>query len=174
MNKFYVPNQNDTENSLNDGPPTYMEDDIPKNRYREKHSIVYDGTIDINSITDINGIPITKEFDFIYDEKIDNIIIPNRNNINDSTIRISNTTRIDYKCIFRYAAECSSFLCAVGMWGILEDIFRILSKDDCYIMFYYYFCFAIIFASLTFAFNLYFNESEDVNKYAFSDLENQG
>ncbi|CAD2088924.1 conserved Plasmodium protein, unknown function [Plasmodium vinckei lentum] len=174
MSKLYIPNQNSTEHSLNDGPPTYMEDDIPKNRYRENHSIVYGGTIDIYNAADTNGMAITKEFDFVYDEKFDNIANHNNNNnINTSNIRISNTIRIDYKCIFRYAAECSSFLCAVAMWGVLEDIFRILSEDDHYIMFYFYFCFAIIFASLSFACNLYFNESNDANKYPFNDLENR-
>ncbi|KEG03736.1 conserved Plasmodium protein, unknown function [Plasmodium vinckei vinckei] len=173
MSKFYIKNLNNTENSLNDGPPTYMEDDIPKNKYRENNSIVYGSTIDIYNVTDKNGLPITKEFDFVYDEQIDNRINFSSNNINDLNIQISNSIQIYYKSIFRYAAECSSFLCAVGMWGVLEDIFRILSEDDTYIMFYYYFFFALIFASLALACNLCFNESDNVNKCAFNDLENQ-
>ncbi|EAA15581.1 hypothetical protein [Plasmodium yoelii yoelii] len=172
MNKIYIPNHNDAENCLNVESPTYMDENIPPKNYGEKNSIIYDDATDINSRQGINDITIRKEFDFIFEEKIDNIVNTNKNDNNNNNKNISNMIKIDYKSIFRYAAESSSFLCAVGMWGTLEDIFRLLSKGNSYIMFFYYLFFAIIFASLTCAFNLYFNDSNDINKYTFSDLEN--
>ncbi|GAW81283.1 hypothetical protein, conserved [Plasmodium gonderi] len=78
---------------------------------------------------------------------------------------------INLKYILRVTADCCSFLCAVGIWGILEDILRILSNENFYAKLYYYIIFTILFMSFTCSFNLYLSKSEQRSGYNCEDME---
>ncbi|SBS84193.1 hypothetical protein POVCU2_0024890 [Plasmodium ovale curtisi] len=89
---------------------------------------------------------------------------------NNSFFKIN---KINVKIILRYIADCCSFLCAVGIWGVLEDILRILSKENYYVKLYYYLIFTILFTSFTCSFNLYLSKNEHESNCICNDLERQ-
>ncbi|ANQ08575.1 Uncharacterized protein PCOAH_00028840 [Plasmodium coatneyi] len=60
---------------------------------------------------------------------------------------------------------------AEGLWGILEDVLRILSDDDHYVKLYYYLICTILFTSFTCTFNLYLSKRERKNGYMCEDME---
>ncbi|GAB66791.1 hypothetical protein PCYB_101410, partial [Plasmodium cynomolgi strain B] len=84
---------------------------------------------------------------------------------------ILNLNEVNLKSVLRFMADCCSFLCAVGIWGILEDVLRILSDDDYYVKLYYYLIFTILFTSFTCTFNLYLSKREQKSGYMCEDLE---
>ncbi|CAA9988559.1 conserved Plasmodium protein, unknown function [Plasmodium knowlesi strain H] len=84
---------------------------------------------------------------------------------------ILNFNQVNIKSMLRFMADCCSFLCAVGIWGILEDVLRILSDDDNYVKLYYYLIFTILFTSFTCTFNLYLSKRAQKSVYMCEDLE---
>ncbi|KJP85333.1 hypothetical protein AK88_05037 [Plasmodium fragile] len=86
-------------------------------------------------------------------------------------IFILNLNHVNLKSALRFMADCCSFLCAVGIWGILEDVLRILSDDDHYVKLYYYLIFTILCTSITCTFNLYLSKHEHKRDYMCEDSE---
>ncbi|VWU48461.1 conserved protein, unknown function [Hepatocystis sp. ex Piliocolobus tephrosceles] len=73
--------------------------------------------------------------------------------------------------LLRLIADFSSFLCAVGVWGMLESLILVLSKENYVIKLYYYVIFTIVFLSFTSSFYLYFKKSKNNKKYILNDFK---
>ncbi|EUD68397.1 hypothetical protein C922_01417 [Plasmodium inui San Antonio 1] len=84
---------------------------------------------------------------------------------------ILNLNQVKLKSVLRFIADCCSFLCAVGIWGILEEVLRILSDDNHYVKLYYYIICTILFTSFACTFNLYLLKREQKSGYMCEDLE---
>ncbi|CRG93043.1 conserved Plasmodium protein, unknown function [Plasmodium gallinaceum] len=84
-----------------------------------------------------------------------------------------NINELSIKCILRFMADCFSFICAVCIWGILDDIFILMSKDNNFAKLYYYLIFTIIFAAITCSFNYYFSKCARKNNFIYDNIESK-
>ncbi|CRH00390.1 conserved Plasmodium protein, unknown function [Plasmodium relictum] len=84
-----------------------------------------------------------------------------------------NINKLSIKCVLRFFADCFSFICAVCIWGILDDIFILMAKDNIHAKLYYYLIFTVIFATITCSFNFYFSKCASKNNFIYDDVESK-
>ncbi|SOV11915.1 conserved Plasmodium protein, unknown function [Plasmodium sp. gorilla clade G2] len=122
-------------------------------------------------IENVEDIRYSNEHENVIDKDLqDNLY--DRDNI-FLNICLCHFENMNSKVVLRFLADCSSFICAVCLWGVLDDIFHIISNNSYYIKLFYYFLFSIIFTILMCAVNIYSSKYTHRNNCIYNENESQ-
>ncbi|SBT71605.1 conserved Plasmodium protein, unknown function [Plasmodium malariae] len=179
MNEFYVSNENDEKKYFEKNSNYISEENKSVKIYvQEEQKNDDDDDIISNNFDGLNKKRENENIKWVFENNLQNPVRDSSDksyngNEEDPTSSFFNINEFNVKVILRFLVDCCSFLCAVGIWGVLDEILIILSKENIYIKFYYYLIFTILFTSFMCSFNLYISKYEYRNNFIYNDLENQ-
>ncbi|CDO63152.1 conserved Plasmodium protein, unknown function [Plasmodium reichenowi] len=174
MNDYCEFNKNNKKKKFRRTSEKFNETNGTSDTYSAEELCYDEETIVIN----FNEIKENGE-DIRYSKEHENVIEKNlQDNLYDrvhifSNIFLCNFENMNSKVVLRLFADCSSLICAVCIWGILDDIFLMISNNSIYIKLFYYFLFSIIFTILMCAVNIYTSKYTHRNNCIYNENESQ-